>query len=124
MVMTINIQPIIDLCDGDRNAELQIIMDFYYECANNIYRIINAFVTIDNATPNEIGGLFGIIKSSSHLLKGVMSTLSMKVMANYFTQLEKISNSEFTITTYFDLKNTIIDTIIKFNTIVLEINTR
>ena len=121
--MTINIQPIIDLCGGDRNAEQQIITDFYYECANNIYRIINAFVTIDNATPEEISSLLGKIKSSSHLLKGVMSTLSMNDMADYFTQLEKISNSELTITTYFDLKNTIIDTIIQFNTIVLEINT-
>jgi signal transduction histidine kinase/CheY-like chemotaxis protein len=124
MVMTINIQPIIELCCGDRNAELQIIMDFYYECANNIYRIINSFITIDNATPDEIGCLLGTIKSSSHLLKGVMSTLSMKIMANHFTQLEKITNSEFTITNYFDMKNTIIDTIRNFNTIVLEINTR
>jgi signal transduction histidine kinase len=122
--MTIIIQPIIELCDGDRNAELQITTDFYYECANNIYRIINAFVTIDNATPDEIGGLLGTIKSSSHLLKGVMSTLSMKGMADYFTQLEKIRHSELTITTYFDMKNTIIDTIRNFNTIVLEINTR
>jgi signal transduction histidine kinase len=124
MTMTINIQPIIDLCGGDRNAELQIITDFYYECANNIYRIIVAFVTIDNATPTEIGGLLGKIKSSSHLLKGMMSTLSMKVMTDYFTQLENISNSELTITAYFDMKKTIIDTIINFNTIVLEINTR
>ena len=122
--MPISIQPIINLCGGDRNAEQQITMEFYYECANNLYRIINAFVAIEKATPDEIGGLLGTIKTSSHLLKGVMSTLSMNGMTDYFTQLEKTSNSEFTITTYFEMKKTIIDTIRFFNTIVLEINTR
>ena len=36
MVMTENIQPIIDLCDGDRNSEILITNDFYYECANKL----------------------------------------------------------------------------------------